>query len=681
MNSQLYDPKKDPQFQKPYIDIDDWRCQSVRYRYIHGGFEGTETRFSFFFPEKDAYKGRFFQFMAPVQGSEDASIHGLGEENKISFAVSHGAYFVESNMGVAVPFAPIPDPTIIYKASAAVACYSRVVASELYGPHRPFGYLYGGSGGAFKTFSCVENTTTWDGAVPYVPGTPMSIPNCFTVRAHAKRLLRHRLSHIADAVEPGGRDPAEKLEKEEREALEEVTQFGFPTRVWFLHDRLDDGSLPILAPLVQAEDPQYFKDFWTLPGYLGSDPEGSAVRDRIQLKTIVKAVHIPSQGNEAIDLERTGVDDAWQRSRGDAALNGRVWLRIRDVPECNAYVYNATLKVLSGQAAGFTVPVEQLIDDRIIIGPGFGIDSMIQKLSSIQPGDEIYLDNSDYLAIQTFHRHQVPDKSYVGWDQFRDADGNPIYPQRPELVGPKISYGGAGSIQSGRFHGKMIILACLMDESAFPWQADWYRQKAKQWMDSEEKDRFRLWYMDHAMHADQSWTVDEKHVVSYLGALHQALLYLSDWVERGIEPPESSVYTIEKGQVLIPDTASERKGIQPVVKLSANGAQSITIKAGETVHFSATAEVPAEAGRLTFAEWSFDGHEAHPFTLQDAFPVKGVFSEMTPDGAKAKIRADYVFRFKGVYFPTLRIKSQKQGNAGDIFTQIKNICRVRVIVE
>ncbi|MDR2751751.1 MAG: hypothetical protein LBC41_13920 [Clostridiales bacterium] len=181
MAAQLYDAKTDPAFGKPYIDVDEWREGMVHFRYVHGGFEGTDARFSFFFPRKEDYKNRFFHFMAPAQGSEDASLRERGEDSKIAFAITHGAYFVETNMGAA-PFAgPLPDPSIIYRASAASAEYSREVAARLYGPHRPYGYIYGGSGGAFKTMSCVENASAWDGSVPFVSGTPISIPNCFTV--------------------------------------------------------------------------------------------------------------------------------------------------------------------------------------------------------------------------------------------------------------------------------------------------------------------------------------------------------------------------------------------------------------------------------------------------------------------------------------------------------------------
>ena len=60
----------------------------------------------------------------------------------------------------------------------------------MYGEHRPYGYVYGGSGGAFKTMSCFENTPdVWDGAVPFINGSHDEMPNVFTVQAHAIRML------------------------------------------------------------------------------------------------------------------------------------------------------------------------------------------------------------------------------------------------------------------------------------------------------------------------------------------------------------------------------------------------------------------------------------------------------------------------------------------------------------
>ncbi|MGO4376245.1 hypothetical protein AB4Z21_36955, partial [Paenibacillus sp. MCAF20] len=150
------------------------------------------------------------------------------------------------------------DYTRIYRASAAVAQYSRFKASELYGPHRPYGYVYGGSGGGFKTLGCIEKTTNvWEGAVPYVIGSPMAIPYGFMIRAHAMRILRNKFPDIVDALEPGGSgDIYARLNDEERHALEEVTRMGFPPKAWFLHSHqhLTQSPLSILSWAIYRDD-------------------------------------------------------------------------------------------------------------------------------------------------------------------------------------------------------------------------------------------------------------------------------------------------------------------------------------------------------------------------------------------------------------------------------------------
>lgn len=103
-----------------------------------------------------------------------------------------------------------------------------------------------------------------------------------------------------------------------------------------------------------------------------------------------------------------------------------------------------------------------------------------------------------YLALQTYHRHQVPTPDMHAWDQFRGRDGKPIYPQRNLLIGPISAFHGAGSNQTGRLNGKMIVLESLMDIDALPWQANWYRTKVKQALGSSFNDNYRLYFIDHA---------------------------------------------------------------------------------------------------------------------------------------------------------------------------------------
>jgi hypothetical protein len=76
--------------------------------------------------------------------------------------VASGAYLVESNLGWFTTQWGNEKSTIQgYRASAAAARYSRVVAAEMYGDHRPYGYCSGGSRGGYRTISCLENSDAW----------------------------------------------------------------------------------------------------------------------------------------------------------------------------------------------------------------------------------------------------------------------------------------------------------------------------------------------------------------------------------------------------------------------------------------------------------------------------------------------------------------------------------------
>ena len=89
----------DTLFNKPYVDVDEWREEPLRHRYVHGGFEGTDTRFSFYFPPKEKYAGRFFQYFTPFPDSENLAQNAKGESDMISFSEKSGAYFIETNGG------------------------------------------------------------------------------------------------------------------------------------------------------------------------------------------------------------------------------------------------------------------------------------------------------------------------------------------------------------------------------------------------------------------------------------------------------------------------------------------------------------------------------------------------------------------------------------------------------
>jgi hypothetical protein len=660
----------DPLYVTPFVDVDEWRDEPVRHRYVHGGFEGTDLRFSYYFPPAERYEGRFFQPIMFMSGTEHAAGNGLlsGMGASIDFAVDSGAYLVESNLGRTSPF-PGDDPTIAgYRASAAAARYSRVLAAEMYGDHRPYGYCYGGSGGGYKTISCVESTSgVWDGSVPFVIGSPQAMPNVFTVAAHAMRILRTRFDDITDAVEPGGSgDPYEGLTAEQRDALAEVTRLGFPPRAWFtartVH-RSHAAIWSVLADNVISFDPSYFDDFWREPGYLGADPPPSLLAARVQHKATVAATVM---AEEAATL---GIPMPLAMPRGATTADFPVALRVEDLPDAD--LPGAMLTITSGPASGRNLWVVAVAGDLVIIGVG---EKHFEGLSGVRAGDEILIDNSHFLAAQTYHRHQV-DADYPVWDQYCQG-GRPIYPQRPALMGEPFSRGGAGSVQSGRYGGKMIVVESLMDESAYPWQACHYRKLVERALGPRLDDEFRLWFVDHAMHMapvagpDDRRPVITTRIVSYAGVLQQALRDVAAWVESGVAPPASTTHELVDGQVIVPDSALERRGIQATVDVTIGGRDRAEVAVGEDVELVAVIEVPPAAGGIVAAAWDFDG--------------SGDFAEVESglNGSRSRLRLTRTHEFEasGTYFPSLRVTTQRQGDVTTAHGRVHNLGRVRVVV-
>lgn len=666
---------QDTFFSRPFIDMDEIRSTPIAHRYVHGGFMGTQTRFSFYFPMKEDYTGRFFQYITPFPDNENLSQGAKGEEDKISFSISNGAYFVETNGGGAIDFANprANDPTIgAYRANAASASFSRVVAQEILGGGRPYGYAFGGSGGAYRTIGGAENTEgVWDGVVPYVLGSPMAIPSVFTVRMHAMRMLKDKFPEIIDAVEPGGSgDMYAGLNDDEKAALEEVTKMGFPPESWFGYETMGiHGFLVLYQGVVMADNAYFTEDFWNKPGYLGHDDPQSFVGSRIQQNSRIKR----SIGlDEAIDLglveplspeDRGSADLAWKSMGGQAGERPVAYELEDKLPEVD--FLGGDLNINSGDGSGSVLQIAEIHNNTAVLAP----TNSPSVLVKIQAGDEVVVDNSNFLAVQTYHRHQVPGPEYEVWDQFRDEEGNPLYPQRPMLLGPLFTQSASGTVPTGEYHGKMILLGSLLDREAFPWQCDWYRNQVKEHLGEDTDANFRLWYTENALHGDQSSQLgDPTRAISYLGVLQQALLDISDWVERDIQPALSTQYEIEDGQVIIASSANARKGIQPVPHLTIDGDDRANISQGESIEFDLEIAVPENFGKIVSVEWDFEG--AGTFQVHSDLEIN----------EKLNVKATHTFNQSGTYFPTVRVVSQRHGDDQTPFARIQNLDRVRVVV-
>lgn len=668
---------EDTQFKNPFVDVDKVITKPVKCRYVHGGFDDG-TRFSFYFPlDKSDFTGRFFQYITPFPDSE-TSAQNYYAASPIGFSIEHGAYFVETNEGGKLDFADPTtrkDPSIgAYRANAACAQFSRHIAQLIYGCERPYGYCFGGSGGAYRTTGSMESTEgVWDGAVPFVLGSPQAIPNVFAARMYALRMLRDKMDDIVDALEPGGSgDPYATLTTEQRQVLHEVSSMGFPLKSWYGWKYMDAHGFLVLYRSVVAMDQKYFReDFWNKPGYFGYDNPPSLQRDHIQAKAVVKRIIGQTEAEQLglvaplSEADRGSADRAWA-SMGSEIKEKPVAYEIDqkvDMP-----TLGGELMMLSGKGKGQQLQITGAKGGYVTLAAV----NQPQLLPLLNVGDSVQVDNSDWLAVETYYRHQVPTKDYYVWNQFRGYNDQPIYPQRPMLLGPMFTRGAAGCLPTGKIHGKMILCCSVWDREAFAWQGDWYRKHVTEFLGNATDDNFRLWYIDRATHGGED---DPTEVVDYTTTLYQALLDVSDWVEKGIAPSHTSTYEVEDGQVILGVDGKQRGGIQPVPYATINGKERADVKPGEQVTIHVTVDVPKGTGKVVRADWCIDGSKE--FTQ----PVDMSKAKYSADGERVEFEQVVSYDKAGTYFPTVKVYSERKGDAKTPYTCIANLGKVRVVVK
>lgn len=616
---------------RPYVDHDaahelvhPMTGTRWQYRQICGGFEETPARFSYCFPEPTGYKDRFFHPTYPTISDEAPAVESL------AFALSCGAYLVTTNNAGGAGTSP--NGIGGYLVNVAAAAFSRTVAGQVYGSAtRPRGYLYGASGGALQTIAAMENSEdVWDGAVPMVPAPPNAMPSFQAIIARATRVLGDCLPSIADAMAPGGSgNPFQSLDPYRAAVLREATSLGVPRRGWWRGAEMVSLSFPAMLGAIRAVDPGYLDDFWSRDGYAGAEPAVQASRVRATASVAGK------ESGGRLALAEVSAEQVGQLVGADVA-------------------------VISGPATGRSGIVLSTQGDTIVLADG--------DLSDDLPlGTQLHLDNSWSLALQYYSLYQVPDLSQPGWNQYRRADGTPSGPQRPFLAGPILTRGGSGAVPTGRFSGRMIMIASALDVEAFPWSADWYRSQAGDLLGDDLETRFRLWIVDNADHSPPRSPAEEAHIVSYEGVLQQALLDLDRWVADGIPPPASTGYAVDADcQIQLRADAVSRGGVQPLVSLATGGSLAGEITQGEALEIVAEAEMPPDAGDLTCIEWDIEG---------DGFGTPESLA-----GPRAILRRSHTFRRSGTFFPTVRVSSHRSGDATLSYGRVQNLAKMRVYV-
>ena len=82
------------------------------------------------------------------------------------------------------------------------------------------------------------------------------------------------------------------------------------------------------------------------------------------------------------------------------------------------------------------------------------------------------------------------------------------------------------------------------------------------------------------------------------------------------------------------------------------------------------AEIEVAAGKVTGAAWDYEssGDWSHEETL------------IPDENGGARIKSVHIFEKPGTYYPCLKVRANRNGDASDIFTQCKNLDRVKVVV-
>lgn len=604
---------------------------------MSGHFEGTVVDFNIYLP-KNGWKGRFFQLVYPLQNS-------TASDREIGFGAESGGYTVRAS-GL---------PT--YRGDAATAKFSMLIAREYYKPkaNKIHGYIYGGSGGSLVTVGAMKNTIgIWSGAVTLVQAVPVSINN-WSVRALAGLVLQNKTAEIEQALRPGGSgDVYSSLSVTEKEVFEEATALGVPIKGWErFHETGASESLwesmrSVSGSAVMRMDPTYVEDFWNKPGYLGTEKSklGDMFRkEMLDYETLITSIRYDAN-NVPVELN---LDRTPKSAR-------TYWLDITIL-----FSDGKTLGKIAGKGD------DNSNDKTVALHPNN--DPAI--LSLLQQGTRVHITNRMFLAMHALHRHSVPERAgFYGYDYLRDSKGTPIYPQRSVLVAEHIARSASGGATfSGKFNGKIIVMDNLMDVDAFPWHADWYRNQVREVYGDDIDNRFRLHYTENADH-QMGPVVGSKssRVVDFTGMYEQHLQDLSVWCEKGTYPSTPTNYTIHNAQVQLPAMPSEKKGIQPVVDLTINGARQVEVKTGTTVTFRVYVEVPHGAGKVVSFQCDYEG------------TGNFVRKSLREVAESVETTVSHTYSRHGSFFPSVRVDSHRQGKVDTEYALALNLRRVRVVV-
>ena len=598
------------------ITSQNWEEVPIKHLSIRGTLNG-DTDFYILLPERDSWKDRALHW---ISGGSGANFNGHNGQSH--YALAHGAVFLESTQGHRGDgnFEDDDTPTEMqYEASYTVMQYAKSRCVELYGREPRFSYVFGTSAGGIKSTELLERfPKVYDGAVASIGAGTFKFPWYNTsLFEYYRPLLKPLADALQEAVGVNAEgDPFTVLTTEQqKKALRVVLSAGLP--------KIHLGSLRSEFPIAGGAfvstrykfDTEYFEDFWKYR--YGGDEADAKVNEGIP--GTVKSVNITRR---TLEIES---------------------------PEAPDDPARYTIRFISGALSGVSKHISRRDGDEVVVESG---------VHGVKAGDRIELDNRDLVAFLHYHRH-IADAGEPAAREFY-KNGKSLYRQRSREA---MLYLDSSDRVVGRIKGKIITVFGTEDLIVWPTLAARYHRLVRRNLGDSTDDHFRIYWVERGAHVHWWAKPRRSRAVPNAGTNFKALDDLMAWVEQGVAPPPGTQYEMDElNQLVLPPTAAQRKGYQPVVRLLANDAEHrVEAAIGEKIRFTIRAEDPDNG--LSKVEIDFDG--------DDRFDQSQAMT-----GSKDSAEFTYQYNVAGEYTPVALVTDSSVTQAGGI----SNLAVIRVVV-
>lgn len=640
----------------PYTEIKGYfRARDIKTSPLPAGVTDSpslrQQDYVFRIPAKKFFRSRVMQIQHPVTAETIV-------DNRLAF--TNGAMSVNHiNAG----------PTNVsghWRHSAAATKIAEDIVRKMYGTTgKIYGYYWGCSGGGQMAQAAAEGQTgVWDGVIVVCPATRGNPAHAFQWQGHfmlalseAKRSRLMSLRMVGNGVNAlDGLTDAEKtllysgLNEEERSVLNELLAAGYPLN--------ELNSFMMLLPVTGTneifyQDPTYEDDFWSKPGYAGSNPPAYLSAAKMDGFATIVAVNRSATGViNSVQLDPATVPPVPAASASPIGVTGqRFYVYERDGrtrvvdPGRRSEAYGALTGAIDRGTGLLTLSAN---NSPVLLG-------------GLVKGGKIRVTNRFLLAAYFYPRHTIV-PGYYQYDQYRNTDGSPKYPQRAFSVADVTTVKqGAGVLSLGNIKTKVMLFQNLSDFLAFPSWVAGYANTIEQNLGKAKADQMlRVYYQERGGHTNGG-------IVG--GVFNQALTDMMAWVEQGVTPKPSSRWRFELPltQVILSPDAAVRRGLQPVVNVTVNGSDLARVNVNEPVNLVASLAMPPATGKIVQYDWTYG-------TATDAT----VLAKPLP---KVDVARTVSFTAPGDYIIRLTANGQRNGLvAPDNQTLEQNYKEVRVIV-